>query len=56
MKNWILILFLVLPTAFRSNAAQLYAQHGHGGAGLGSVRLGPGNCRPLRSSRKSLCE
>src|ERR1700745_2783543 len=35
MKIWILILFLGLPPAFSSNAARLYAQHGHGGAGLG---------------------
>jgi hypothetical protein len=40
MKIWILILFLGLPPAFSSNAARLYAQHGHGGAGLGPSGAG----------------
>lgn len=47
MKRWMLISLLGLPLVLCSNAAQVYAQHGHGGGaglgpgGAGAPGLGP---------------
>jgi len=54
MKRWMLISLLGLPLALCSNAAQVYAQHGHGGgAGLGPGGAGAPGLSPSGAPGRS---
>jgi hypothetical protein len=52
MKRWMLISLLGLPLALCSNTA-LYAQHGHGGAGLGPGGAGAPGLSPSGAPGRS---